>query len=198
VQPAIVSPNELPLSAAWRHQGARDGFEVAYIRQMPRGDRLQGYTTAVEAGQSWVVGYRITVDESWRTRTAHVWTDSTAGLRQARLESDTAGTWTLDGSVVLHLQGCLDVDLESSACTNTLPIHRLRLEAGTLADAPAAYVRVAGLAIERREQSYLMVSSDEAHDQYAHAAPIFDFECRLVYDNAGLLLDYPGLAQRVF
>jgi hypothetical protein len=42
------------------------------------------------------------------------------------------------------------------------------------------------------------VSTIEAHDQYDYAAPIFDFECRLVYDNAGLVLDYPGIAQRVF
>jgi hypothetical protein len=193
-----VGSREPPLAAAWRHQTARDGFEIVYIRQMAGGYRLQGCTTAVEGGQAWVVGYSINVDESWRTRTAHVWTDSAAGASQARLESDAAGTWTLDGSAMPHLEGCFDVDLESSACTNTLPIHRLRLEVGTLADAPAAYVRVGGLAIERLEQSYLRVSTDEAHDQYDYAAPIFDFECRLVYDNAGLVLDYPGIAQRVF
>jgi hypothetical protein len=31
----------------------------------------------------------------------------------------------VDGRAAAHLDGCLDVDLESSALTNTLPVHRL-------------------------------------------------------------------------
>src|SRR3954453_15836540 len=38
------------------------------------------------------------------------------------------------------LDACLDVDLESSAMTNALPVHRLNLATGERAQAPAAYV----------------------------------------------------------
>jgi uncharacterized protein len=48
--------------------------------------------------------------------------------------------------------GCRDVDLEASPCTNTIPIHRLGLEAGDSADAPAAYVRWLDLSVQRLEQ----------------------------------------------
>jgi hypothetical protein len=37
--------------------------------------------------------------------------------------------------------------------TNALPVHRIALPAGAPADAPAAYVRAAGLAVERLEQT---------------------------------------------
>ena len=38
----------------------------------------------------------------------------------------------------LKLDGCIDVDLKSSCCTNTIPVHRLQLGVGQSADAPAA------------------------------------------------------------
>lgn len=31
---------------------------------------------------------------------------------------------------------------------------------------------------------------------YDYRAPMFDFECRLIYDQYGLVLDYPGIAIR--
>jgi hypothetical protein len=38
---------------------------------------------------------------------------------------------------------------------------------------------------------------DEADRQRAdYAAPVFDFACRLLYDESGLVLDYPGIAVR--
>jgi len=37
-----------------------------------------------------------------------------------------------------------------------------------------------------------------ARDQsYDYAAPAFEFACRLVYDESGLVLSYPGIAGRV-
>lgn len=50
--------------------------------------------------------------------------------------------------------GCMDIDVESSAMTNGLPVWRLQLPVGTRSDAPAAYVRVGGLSVERLEQRY--------------------------------------------
>ena len=77
-----------------------------------------------------------------------------------RAESDGAGHWRVNGVAVEELDGCLDIDLEASACTNTLPIHRLGLGVGQTADAPAVYVRAVDLAVERLEQRYARVDSD--------------------------------------
>ena len=37
---------------------------------------------------------------------------------------------------------------------------------------------------------------DIVWDRYRYRAPSFDFECELVYDESGLVLDYPGIATR--
>jgi hypothetical protein len=188
---------ELPPSAAWRHVDARDGFEVMFALAVAGGYRLAGHTAAVEDGQAWSVGYEIVLDDTWRTMTAHVWSRSASGDRQVHLAGDGAGRWSVDGVIAEHLDGCLDVDLESSACTNTLPVHRLRLGVGDRAGAPAAYVRSPDLGVERLEQEYVRVDDDGTRQRYDYASPAFDFAGRLVYDDAGLVLDYPGIAQRV-
>jgi len=187
----------LPPSAAWRHQDARQGFESMFARPDGGGYRLEGHSAAVEAGQAWVVRYVIWVDAAWITRAAQVWAWSQSGSREIRLTADGAGHWRVDDAVVPGLDGCLDVDLESSACTNTLPVHRLKLGVGQSAQSPAAYVRALDLRVERLEQHYARVDDAGAHQCYAYRAPVFNFESRLVYDESGLVLDYPGIASRV-
>lgn len=187
----------LPPFAAWRDRDARDGFEVVFLHTGADGRRIEGHTAAVEDGQPWAVEYSIAVDAGWATRSAHVIGRSTAGRRELRLERDGEGAWLIDGAAAPQLAGCLDVDLEASSFTNALPVHRLRLGVGREADAPAAYVRALDLAVERLEQRYVRLGDEGEHERYAYSAPRFDYAGELVYDAHGLLLDYPGLAERV-
>ncbi|GAA3795003.1 putative glycolipid-binding domain-containing protein [Amycolatopsis tucumanensis] len=188
-----MSFDPLPLVASWRHEGARAGFEVAFFAEERGGVRVEGVTTATEDGESWIVDYVIHLDESWRTRSARITGRSGAATRVRLIEADGDGHWQVDGVAAPQLQGCLDLDLEASAMTNTFPVHRLRFPAGRPVPAPAAYVRAVGLAVDRLDQSYSR--SDDEH--YDYAAPEFDFTCRLTYDRHGLILDYPGIAVRV-
>ncbi len=182
----------LPQSAAWRHRGARDGFEVVFPRWNRDGVQLDGSTAAVEADEAWVVNYAIALDPSWRTRRALISGHSMSGAAELRLDADGAGGWRVNGVEAPHLDGCLDVDLESSSLTNAFPIHRLGLQVGETAQAPAAYVRAVDLSVDRLEQRYLRLDND----RYRYSAPEFAFECELVYDEFGLVLDYPGIAIR--
>jgi hypothetical protein len=119
------------------------------------------------------------------------------GDRSLLLVCDASGRWSVDGESDARLDGCLDVDLEASAFTNAFPVHRLALEVGEAADAPAAYVRAADLTVERLEQRYVRVDDDASGRQrYDYDAPAFDFSCRLVYDGSGLVVEYPGIAVR--
>ena len=186
----------LPATAAWRHRGARAGFEVAYFQVLDRGCRIEGLTAAIEDGVTWTVEYFIDLDATGATRSAQVRGRSAAGSSSALLEADGAGRWLLGGVPAPHLDGCLDVDLESSAMTNALPVRRMRLATGAGAAAPAAYVRAVGLAVKRLEQTYVRAPDEAAGQSYDYAAPVFDFACRLLYDESGLVLDYPGIAVR--
>jgi hypothetical protein len=182
----------VPATAAWRHRGARSGFEVVYFQARSGGCGIEGWTTAVEDGDTWAVEYAIELDAGWATRSARI----RAGFSSRVLEADGTGRWLVDGKSAGHLEGCLDVDLESSAMTNALPVHRMALPVGARAGAPAAYVRAAGLAVERLEQTYLRTPGQAARQCFGYSALAFDFSCRLVYDESGLVVDYPGIAVR--
>ena len=183
--------------AAWRHRDARIGFEVLFSRREPAGYELSGYSTAVQEGDGWGIRYALTVDDRWVTCSAHVVAHSASGVYEVRLECDGNAKWRVDGAAAPQLGGCLDVDLEASACTNAFPVNRLGLRLGEAADAPAAFVRAPSLRVERVEQTYERLTDDGELTRYRYAAPAFDFRAVLVYDRSGLVIDYPGIAVRV-
>jgi hypothetical protein len=187
----------LPASAAWQHHGGRIGTECAFFTATG----FSGCTVAVEDDQRWVVGYEIGVDShSFVTRHARVWHRTDEGLAETVLVADGEGHWTVDGIARGEFDGCLDVDLESSAVTNLLAVRRLDLRVGSHAEAPAAYVRALDLRVERLEQNYLRRSDEDdtrAPLAFRYAAPVFSVEVVLRCDAAGLVMDYPHLARRL-
>lgn len=182
-----------PVTAAWRHAGAQEGFEVVTLHGHPEGHRIIGQVAAVEEDTAFALRYAIEVDPSWRTRSARV--ESLTAVR--RLEADGRGSWRLDGEPAPHLEGCPDVDLEASACTNTLAVHRLALQPGEAGESRAAWVRSFDLRVEVLEQRYARRAVDDGTGhRYDYAAPSLGFTAVLVFGDDGLIVDYPGLARR--
>ncbi|MBJ7457387.1 MAG: putative glycolipid-binding domain-containing protein [Thermoleophilia bacterium] len=190
-----MAPGPLPPFAAWRHVGAREGFEVVFLQE--DGRRAEGHTTAIEDGEPFSVGYTIELDARHRARRARISARSRRGTATVRIDGDGEGGWRVNGRPVAGLDGCLDVDFESSALTNAFPVRRLGLAPGEQAEAPAVYVRALDLAVERLEQTYARRPPLRSGEGYDYACPAFDTRCTLVYDAAGLVLDYPGLAVRM-
>lgn len=142
----------LPGGASWTHTGVRAGFEVAFFRVLSGGHRLTGHTTAHESAALWSVGYDVSVDRSWTTVAVQASSLTNTGRSEVTLARDDAGRWTVNGEPRPELDGCVDVDFESSAVTNTLPVHRLDFIEGVGVDVPAAFVRAEDLRVERLEQ----------------------------------------------
>lgn len=181
----------LPVAASWTHTGARLGFEVLFAGA----GRLRGRTVAREGESTWFVGYEVDVDTDWGTRSVHAVNSTASGDGQVRLERGTGG-WTVNGAPRPDLDGCQDVDFESSAVTNTLPVHRLSFAIGEPVEVPAAFVRADDLSVDRLEQQYTLLRSDEHQHVFHYASATFDFECELLLDASGLVLEYPGIATR--
>ena len=186
----------LPGFAAWQHVEARQGFEVVFVQSGSDGFRFEGQTVAVEAEEPWWVHYVVELSLEWLTRRAMLSVRSAVATRSIVLEGDGDGHWRIDGQRQPHLDGCPDVDLESSAVTNTFPVHRLGLEPGQAADAPAAFVRAIDLSVERLDQHYERLNDGDRGHRYHYLAPRFDADFVLPYDASGLVVDYPGLARR--
>ncbi|MFA9446877.1 putative glycolipid-binding domain-containing protein [Egicoccus sp. AB-alg6-2] len=127
-------------------------------------------------GLSAALGYEVEVDAAWRTRRARLETADDVRV----LHSDGHGRWWRNGQQVTDLEGCLDVDLEASPVTNTLPLRRAR--GGPVR---AAWLRVPGPAIEPLEQSY--AEEGEGRWTYRSAG---GFVGELAVDEHGLVTSY--------
>ncbi|TCC07945.1 putative glycolipid-binding domain-containing protein [Kribbella soli] len=182
----------LPAAASWTHSGARVGFEVLFADA----GRLRGRTSAREDDSIWYVGYEITVGADWSTESVEAVNATISGDHEVALTRFPGDRWTVNGVARPDLDGCRDVDFESSAVTNTLPVHRLAFVPGTTLDVPAAFVQADDLAVVRLEQRYTLTSSDERGHVFHYESATFDFECELTFDASGLVLDYPGIAVR--
>jgi hypothetical protein len=193
----VSGVSELPAHAAWRHVGSRDGFEVTIFRRDSDGHSAVGQANAVEGTSAWALRYRLDFDETWSTRAARITSICSGDTTVLEVAAAGRGRWLVDGEPAAELDDCLDVDLEASAFTNALPVHRLRLRVGQAAEAPAVYVRAQSLGVERLEQTYerLPDGGDGTH-RYAYSAPAFAFSAELSYDAYGLVLRYPGIAIR--
>jgi hypothetical protein len=117
------------------------------------------------------------------------------------LEADGAGAWTIDGRDAPELDGCLDVDTGWSPLTNTLPVRRLGMldGEGEPAVLDAAWLHPGELARPRRlRQRYTPLAPRLVRYESLDEEGATRFEADLPFDEAGLVLDYPGIWRRVW
>lgn len=147
------------------------------------GFQLSGLILQADQEAPCVVRYSIDLDQAWRTRAVQVEVEDDARHR-IDLAADGAGHWTRDGGLLTAVDACLDVDLEWSPSTNTLPIRRLALALGETAVVAAAWVRFPSLDVQRLEQSYERLG--ERRYRYRSGR----FSADLAVDDDGLVLQY--------
>jgi hypothetical protein len=155
----------------WRHVGDPEGFECAFFRVEDDTLIVEGQTIALDRDDDvWSLGYSIHVDDHWRTRAARLALRSARGVVAVDLEHTGSG-WFVDGAHEPSLDGCDDLDLQASACTNTFPLHRLALPVGGRADAPAVYVDAPALRVGRLDQVYEHLADRDGGSRYRYRAP---------------------------
>jgi len=134
------------------------------------------------------VRYGIVCDAGWRTRAVHVAFRTGTKEQALHLTADGNGNWERAGEALPELQGCLDVDLEVTPATNTLPVRRLALSPGHHANVTAAWVRFPDLTIEPLDQAYRCTG--EGRFRYESGT---GFTAEIETDDLGLVTRYADL-----
>lgn len=173
-----IAPAAADVTVAW---DGPYGAEVASLTALPDGWALAADLPDRE------VTIAVEVDADWCTRRAEVAADGTVRL----LTSDGAGTWWRDGVTAPGLAGTIDVDVEVSPLTNTLPIRRLLAAGEEDAEVAAAWVRVPGDAVERLDQRYTRTGARSWRYRSATG-----FEAELTVDEHGLVERYGDVWRR--
>ena len=135
--------------------------------------------------------YGIICNAEWRTRALHVALRTGAEEQALHLTTDGEGLWESAGRELEVVRGCVDVDLEITPSTNTLPIRRLTLSPGASAAVTAAWIRFPSLAVEPLGQTYTRL--DDTQYRYASGT---DFIASLEVDDLGLVTRYADLWER--
>lgn len=174
-----ITPAEPEVTVRWT---GPHGQETATLTALPDGARL----TASLPDPGVVVD--VEVDDAWCTRRAEVSADG----RARRLTGDGDGTWWLDGAEAPTLAGAVDVDVEASPLTNTLPIRRLQTNATDDAEVTAAWVRVPGRDVEPLAQRYTQVGPRTWRYRSATGS-----EATLTVDEHGLVERYGDVWHRI-
>jgi len=152
-----------------------------------------GLLIGVAADGPFRARYRVRCDATRRVR--EVLVDPLDGRAPLHLRADGAGAWTDGaGTALPALAGCIDIDLAISPFTNTLPIRRLAFAAGEARILTMAYIRAPELTVGPLRQRYTRLTAD----RYRYENVDDDFTAELPLDDAGLVLDYPGLFRRVW
>jgi hypothetical protein len=169
---------------------ATTSLERFVMSQSATGQRLSGLILRLHDGVPYEVRYQIEVDHSWITRQVEIELDN-GGRRRLAMIRAVEAKWQLDGQPAPALDGCLDVDLEWSPSTNTLPIRRLADTLGGEQAVKAAWVRLPSLRVEPLEQTYQPIGPR----RYLYRAGTFEVEIEV--DDESLVTNYAGGWQAV-
>jgi len=173
------------------------GLEHLALSILPDRIEADGLILQTKAGRgAFRARYRIVADRHWTMRSCDISVEEPdAPERRLELRVDGHGRWrdAANGSELPALEGCREVDIQVSPFTNSLPIGRLRLDPGESADIAVAYIAVPELALAPAPQRYTRLGPD----RYRYEALDTGFMADIAIDADGLVLDYPGIFQRV-
>ncbi len=167
------------------------GLEHVDVRPADGGLDISGVVIAQEDGTKFGLSYRLKLDALWRTRKAFLRTTSGHVLH---LESNGPGSWQEKGQPQPDLQGCIDIDIQATPLTNTLPIRRLAWTTGESVSIRLCYVEAPSLAVSPQDQRYTALTPGSL---YRFESLSSGFTADLPVDEDGLVLDYPGLFRRL-
>ena len=166
------------------------GHEWCRLTDAADGSHVLQGVVLVQYGKSPAqIQYSIRCRASWETESVEI--AGGVGRKEIALslKVNRKKQWRLNGQLVAAVNGCIDVDLGFSPSTNLLPIRRLKLKSGEIADVTAAWVEFPTFKLKPLKQCY----SRDADLSYHYESAGGSFQRDLVVDKNGFVRTYPGL-----
>ncbi len=141
------------------------------------------------------LSYQLDWDDDWRLRRAVLQAQGPEGARDLVLEADGHGRWRGgDGRALEALDGCVDIDIWPTPFTNSFPIRREPMAIGQRLLFRMALVVAPALSVHAVPQAYTRTDQNRYRYESLDGS---QFSADLQVDDAGLVVDYPGLFRRV-
>jgi hypothetical protein len=178
-------------SGLWLYLPAT-ALERFELQRLDGGWNLAGSILRLHEQTPCEVHYSVVCDEDWRTKSAKV--SIFDKIERTLTVESINGNWYANSELQVSLHGCLDLDLEWSPSTNTLPIRRLSLRVGQKSGTIlAAWLRFPSLKLEPLRQEYVKVSERV----YRYSSSEGAFVAELLVDENDVAVEYGQLWKRV-
>ena len=176
----------------WRRTDV-EGLERMELVVGPAGIEATSTVICLDEG-GFRLDHRWRLDPDWRAQSVTVerWGSQEHGV--LRLERVGAG-WRVDGAARPDLDGAEEPDLSVTPFCNTFPIRTTPATAGASLTLDTAYIDGAALTVTRSRQRYVRQGPDRF--RYIDLGVARGFEADLLVDEAGLVLRYEHLFERV-
>ena len=176
-------------SVEWRHLW-REGGGVERVDIADR--RAHGRVVCDSGTDPFELTYDVRWNPMWRTRFVEYRVADGRGTRFKWLAADEEGRWAVDGLPDRRLDGCIDVDIWPTPFTNTLAIRRLTTPGSDGGEILVAWLDAVAGAVQARPQRYTRSARGWLFESLDDG-----FSAELTVDDDGLVVDYPGLFERV-
>lgn len=188
----FLSPRSACWKAIWSPRHPDTGIEHVCLVGRTADSALLAID---EDGEPFRLGYRLSWDAQGRLRRADLRSCKGLARRRLALRGDAAGHWT-DGSgtPLPALDGCVGIDIWPTPLTNSFPLWRAGLRVGERRGFRMAWVRAPELVVQAKAQAYTRCADRLYRFESLDGS---GFECLLRADEEGLVLDYPGLFERI-
>jgi hypothetical protein len=174
------------------------GLEHLRLRDAPDGGLIADSAAIVLVENvPYRLRYRAVIDRAWRTRSIHVIFEDDDGdeVREVSFTADGLGNWRdADDELRLELEGCIDIDIQITPFTNTLPIRRLSIREGQVEPISVVYIAIPSLEVTPVTQRYTGLPGGN----YRYESLTSEFVRELEFDEDKLVTTYPGLFRRVW
>jgi hypothetical protein len=148
---------------------------------------LEGTSVFLYEDKPCRLDYLIECDEKWQTTAADITGWVGEELIDLEIDIDEDRHWFINGKESTEIKGCMDIDLNFSPITNSLPIKRLNIAVGKEAGVKAAWLRFPSFQFEPLEQTYTRISETA----YRYESGGGDFVRELEVNETGLVTNYP-------
>jgi hypothetical protein len=176
----------------WRRTNV-EGLERLELAIEPEG--LTATSTVICAGDGgFRLDHRWRLDPDWRAQSVTVERWNSQGHGVLRLERAGTG-WQVDGAPRPDLEGAEEPDLSVTPFCNTFPIRRMPETAVTSLTLDTAFIDGPALTVGRSSQRYDRQGPERL--RYVDLGLSRGFEADLAVDDAGLVLSYEHLFDRV-
>jgi uncharacterized protein len=180
----------------WQHHEAPGWEHVRVMTDHPGWTVFDSILVREHAGQVLRGGYTLVTDKEWRALELRLMIETSPGAMEGiHLLSEGQGRWTdADENHMPQLDGCLDLDIQWSPLTNSLPINRIPLREGEESEIQVAYISLPQLAVTPITQRYLRLNDSEVR----YISGTRDFESEITHDEEGYVVSYPTLFSRAW